>query len=439
MKQNSTPRMHLTGFMLYSPAPHMIMSWVYPEEKMTSGRWYEVSYWTEIAQTLERGCFDMLFFADGWAGGTNQASKRYGIQFPTHDPVELVPYLAAKTDKLAFALTMSTSFYPPYMLARKLSTLDHITEGKIGWNIVSSLSTAEARNFGLESLPEHDERYDRADEFMECVYALWNSWDADAMVMDGERGVFAEPDKIRTINFAGQWYKCQGPLTVVPSPQHRPYLFQAGSSQRGLQFAAAHAECIFAAGAGVEQMRSIEDSLKSRMDDAGRDPAEAKILWGAQPLVAATEQEARDRNREIRARIPLDAKLALVGGHFNIDLSQFDIDTPVTQLNLDVQGTRGMLETYTRSQPDITLRQIADSYLSGSDDSPMVGTPDQVADYMVHLLEEGGGTGFQITPSYYAPHYYADLVEHLVPVLQRRGVLRTEYRGNTLRDYMNSW
>jgi alkanesulfonate monooxygenase SsuD/methylene tetrahydromethanopterin reductase-like flavin-dependent oxidoreductase (luciferase family) len=186
-------------------------------------------------------------------------------------------------------------------------------------------------------------------------------------------------------------------------------------------------------------MRALEDDLKSRMDDLGRNPDDAKILWGAQPLVAPTEQEARARNREIRARIPLDAKLALVGGHFNVDLSQYDIDTPVSRLDLNVQGTRGMLESYTRSNPDITLREIADSYLSGSDDSPMVGTPEQVADYMIHLLEEGGGTGFQITPSYYAPHYYADLVEHLIPVLQKRGVLRTEYHGNTLRDYMNSW
>ena len=415
----------------------MIMSWVYPEDQMRSGRWHEMSYWTDIAQTLERGCFDMFFFADGWGGGTNAASKQYAIQFPTHDPVELVPYLAAKTSKLGFAVTMSTSFYAPYMLARKLATLDHVTEGRIGWNIVCSLSAGEARNFGMDGLPEHDERYDRADEFLDCVHALWESWEPDAMEMDMATGRFADPGKVRKIDFEGKWYRCQGPLNVIPSPQRKPYLFQAGSSDRGLRFAASHAECVFASGAGVEQMRNLEDRLKSHMEDNGRDPNTAKILWGAQPLVAASESEAREKFQAIRARIPLEAKLSLVAGHFNLHLPDIDIDAPVA--HLDVQGTRGMMESYTKTNPKISLREIADSYLSGSDDSPLVSTPDKVADYLIYLMEEGGGTGFQLTPSYYAPAFFNDIVDQLVPVLQKRGVMRTEYQGNTLREYMNTW
>ena len=427
-------QMHLTGFMIYCPAPHMIMSWVYPRERIRH-QWTEIEYWVEIAQTLERGKFDLFFFADGWGGGTNEASVRYAIQFPNSDPLCLVPYLAALTTRLGFGVTMSTTFYPPYMLARKLATLDHITKGRIGWNIVSSISKGEARNFGMNDLPPHDERYDRADEFMEVCYKLWNSWDDDALKMDMENGVFADPSKIHKINHDGQYYRVQGPLTVIPSPQRRPYLFQAGQSERGREFAARHAECIFAAATGTRQMREFSEDIAARAERNGRDPRKVKIIWGAQPLVAETESEARSRQAEIRARIPLEASLALMSGHFNYDLSKLDIDQPVGDLK--VPGTQGMLEAYTKSNPGITLRQIASSYLSGNDGGPMIGTASQVADHLVYLLEEGGGDGFQVTPSYYAPDYFADLNRMLIPELQKRGVFRKEYDGGTLRGRMN--
>lgn len=431
-------KMHLTGFMLYCPAPHMIMSWVYPEDKMDAGKWYDVEYWASVARTLERGKFDMLFFADGWAGGVNAPGIKYAIQFPTQDPTVLVPYLSAVAPKLSYAITMSTTFYEPYMLARKMGTLDHITKGKIGWNIVCSISSGEAKNFGMEELPPHDLRYDRADEFMEVCHKLWNSWEPGALLMDMQNKIFADPEKIHKINHIGKLFKCQGPLTVPPSPQGHPYLFQAGASDRGRQFAAEHAECVFAVGNGVKQMRAFEDDMKTRFDRAGRDPDKLRIIWSAQPIVADSESEARDRLKEIRARIPLEASLALMSGHFNLDLSKFDVDTPVNQLtDLVVTGTKGMFEVYTKTNPAITLREIAGTYLSGSDDNPMAGTSAQIADHMVYLLEEGGGDGFQITPSYYAPHYYRDIVDNLIPVLVKRGVFRDEYEAQTLRDIMN--
>ena len=432
-------KIHLTGFMLYCPAPHMIMSWVYPREKIRS-QWYEIEYWTEIARTLERGCFDMLFFADGLGGGTNRASVRYAIQFPTHDPLTLIPYLAAVTNRLGFAATMSTTFYPPYLLARKLSSIDHISKGRIGWNIVSSIASGEARNFGMDALPPHDERYDRADEFMEVVHRLWRSWDGDALLMDMENGVFADPDKIRKIDFQGKWFKVQGPLAVAPSPQIVPYLFQAGSSDRGREFAARHAECVFGAASGTARMRELVEDIRTRAEKYGRDPATIKFIWSAQPLVADSEQEARTRHAEIRGRIPLEAQLALMSAHFNYDVTKLPLDVPVKDLALRVEGTRGMLESYMRGDPAVTLRRIASTYLSSSDNSPMVGTADQVADYFAYLIEEGGGDGFQITPSYYAPDFYADIVDRLVPVLQRRGMMRTAYGGSTLlRDAMNEF
>lgn len=428
-----TKQMHLSGFMIYCPAPHMIMSWVYPREKIRR-QWYETEYWVEIAQTLERGKLDMFFFADLWIGGMTDASIRYAIQFPIQDPSILVPHMAAHTKKLGFAITMSTTFYPPYMLARMMASLDHVTKGRVGWNIVSSIAQEEAEKFGTD-LPPHDERYDRADEYMDVCYGLWDSWDDDALLMDMENGIFADPKKIHRLDHHGKYYNVQGPLTVIPSPQRRPYLFQAGQSDRGREFAAKHAECIFAAASGVKQMREFCDDIAGRAEANGRDPKSIKIMWGAQPLVAHSESEARDRQLEIRERIPLEASLALMSGHFNCDLSQYDIDKPVC--DLEIMGTQGMLEIYTKADPNVTLRDIAGSYLSGSDEGPMIGTPEHVADNMQYLLEEGGGDGFQITPSYYAPDYFLDLTRDLIPVLQKRGAFRTEYEGNTLRDYLN--
>jgi long-chain alkane monooxygenase len=427
-------QMHLTGFMVYCPAPHMIMSWVYPREKIRH-QWTEIEYWAEIAQTLERGKFDMFFFADGWGGGTNADNIRFAIQFPASDPVCLVPYLAALTKNLGFALTMSTSFYPPYMLARKLATLDHITKGKIGWNIVTSFSPGEARNFGLEKLPSHDERYDIADEYMEVVRALWNSWEDDALLMDMENGVFADPSKIHKINHVGQHYKVQGPLTVIPSPQRYPYLFQAGQSPRGREFAARHAEAIFAVGTSTKQMRAFCEDIAARAERYGRNPQEVKIIWAAQPTVAETYSEALTRQSEIRARIPLEASLSLMSGHFNYHFNMLDIDKPVG--DLQVPGLQSLLQAYKDTNPNVTLREVASSYLIGTDSGPLIGTPSQVADHLVYLLEEGGGDGFQITPSYYAPDFFADLTGMLIPELQKRGVFRKEYTSRSLRAMMN--
>lgn len=426
-------QIHLSAFNHFSPAPHMPLSWIYPREKITH-YWYEPEYWESVVRTLERGRFDMLFFADSLHGGASDDQIRYAIQFPTHDPVSLISYLSGIAKTLGFAVTMSTTFYPPFFLARTLATLDHLTKGRIGWNIVSSHSSGEARNFGMDELPAHDERYDRADEYMEACYALWNSWEDDAVVMDMEGKVFADPAKVHRVDFVGKWYKTQGPFTVIPSPRRRPFLFQAGQSERGKAFAARHAEGIFGAARGTKQMRAYCEDLAVRREALGRDPAEIPIFWAGQPIVAATEAEARDRYAEIRARIPLEASLAQMSMHWGIECSDYDIDLPVT--DLEVPGTRGLFEIYQKSDLKITLRDIAKSYLSGSDKNPLIGTPDQVADAMQYLLEEGGGDGFQISPPYYAPDYYADLVDQLIPVLQKRGIYREDYNGSTLREHL---
>jgi FMN-dependent oxidoreductase (nitrilotriacetate monooxygenase family) len=427
-------QIHLSGFTMFGPAPHMPLSWIYPPEKITH-QWYEPQYWESIAQTLELGGFDMLFLADTLHGGTTPDQIRYAIQFPCHDPVALVTYLSATVKKLAFAVTMSTTFSPVFTLARSLATLDHLTQGRIGWNIVASFATGEALNFGLDELPAHDERYDRADEYLEACYALWNSWEDDAMVMDMEQRIFAHPAKVHTVDFVGRWYKTKGPFTVVPSPSGRPFLFQAGQSDRGKTFAARHADGIFSVARGRGQMRDYCEDIASRAERNGRDPASIPILWAAAPLVAPSEAQARERYDEIRARIPLEASLAQMSAHWDVDLSLHDLDSPVS--DLDVPGIKGLFEIYSKSDPQITLREIAKTYLSGGDKNPFVGTPEQVADAMQHFLEEGGGNGFQITPSYYAPDYFANLVNLLVPVLKKRGAYPKEYRGKTLREYLS--
>ena len=425
---------HLTGFMIYCPAPHTPLSWVYPPEKIRS-HWYEMSYWDEIARTLEEGKFDAFFFADAWGAGRD-AHIRYALQFPAQDPVVLVPRLAALTRHLGFAVTMSTTFYPPFMLARKLSTLDHVTEGRIGWNIVTSLNRGEARNFGMDEMPPHDERYDRADEYLDLVNQLWESWEPDAMKMDMETKTFADPEKIHRINFEGKWYRCAGPLTVAPSPQGKPVLFQAGASARGREFAARWSECVFGAGNGPQEMREFCDDVRARADRAGRDPRKLKFVWTAGPIVARTEAEARERQAEIVDRIPVEAGIATMSGHFNLDLSTFPLETKMSELPT-VQGTQGMLERYRAGGNDPTLREVAGRYLNMASDSRMVGTASQIADVMQGMIEEGDGNGFQVTPQYYAPDYYRDIVDMLVPELQKRGLIRKEYNGRTLRDNLD--
>jgi FMN-dependent oxidoreductase (nitrilotriacetate monooxygenase family) len=426
---------HLSAFMLFAPAPHTPLSWIYRSDKKLH-RWHESAYWKSVSRTLERGHFDMLFLADSLGGGRTQDQIRYAIQFPCHDPVALVTYLSAIVERLGFAVTMSTTFYPPFLLARTLATLDHLTEGRIGWNIVSSISSVEARNFGRAELPEHDTRYDIADEYMDACYALWDSWDDDAVVMDMDEKIFADPAKVHRAAFNGKFYQTEGPFTVIPSPRRRPYLFQAGQSDRGRAFAARHAQGVFSAARGTEQMRAFTDDIADRLENEGRDPASVPIFWAAQPIVADTSAEAYERFQEIRERIPFEASIAQMSAHWDVDLSGADLDAPTTDLN--IPGTRGLFEMYQKRDPMISLREIAKTYMAGSEKSPFVGTPAQVADAMEHFLDAGGGHGFQMSPPYYAPDYYADLVDLLIPELQSRGIYRDQYSAQTLAGHLKN-
>ena len=432
-------QMHLSGFMIHCPAPHTQLSWIH-DEKDATHQWHEVGYWQSIGQTLERGKFDMFFFADQLAAyevykGSMDPVLKYAVQFPIHDPVVLVPAISAVTEKLGFTVTMSTTFYQPYMLARKLSTLDHITGGRIGWNIVTSFHLNEMTNMGLTELVPHDQRYARAEEFLQVCKRLWGSWEPDAVVMDMERGIFADPDKVHKIDFEGKWFSCTGPSCVMPSPQGQPFLVQAGASEQGREFAARHAECIFGLQLTPESMRKFADDIGKRAKKYGRDPDAVKILWGMIPIVGRTAQEAAEKERMVLERVPLEASLTLLSAHLGLDLSTFDLDAPVQEM--EIPGIQGILGAFTNMPgKPITLREAVDRYGAGVAMPHIVGTPDQVADRLEQLLTEGGGHGFLFSPAYYAPLYFRDIVDLLIPVLQERGLFRKDYAGSTLREHL---
>lgn len=424
--------MHLNAFMLYCAGPATRLSWVYPEEKIRH-QWWEMSYWEEIATTLEAGSFDALFFADNIGGyGNDEVSIRSGMHFPLLDPTVLVPRLAAGTDRLGFVVTMSTTFSSPYQLARTMQTLDHVTEGRIAWNIVTSVNPHEGDNVGVP-LPPHDARYERAHEFMDAVYALWDSFEPDALVMDHDNGVLTDPARVHRVDFEGRWHRSAGPLSVMPGPQGRPVLAQAGASDAGRAFAARHAEMIFAPAGTDEQRRETVADLRSRASDAGRDPYDLKIVFTHGPMVAETRAEAEAIQGEVLARPGYDLDVAALRSTAGFDLSTLTPDTRLSAILDRVTGMRGPFEAAV-GDDDPTIAEFAARFRNMAADSRFVGTASDVADELEHLIDATDADGFQFAPTYYAPDYFRTMADHLVPELQRRGRVRTGYAGNTLRE-----
>lgn len=425
-------QMHLNAFVLFCPAPVTRLSWVYPPDRIRH-QWWEMGFWEEIAATLERGSFDALFFADNMGGyGNDDDSIRYGMHFPLLDPTVLVPRLAATTEHLGYVVTMSTTFTPPYHLARVMQTLDHVTEGRIGWNIVTSTNPHEGDNLGI-ALPAHDERYERAHEYMDVVQALWASFEPDAIVMDHERRVMTDPDKVHRIDFEGRWHTSAGPLSVMPGPQGRPVLAQAGASDAGISFAAKHAEMVFAPGATDRQRRDMVADLRTRASDQGRDPYDLKILFTHGPIIAESADAAIAMQEEILARPGYDADIAALRPPAGFDLSGRPPETPLSEILPMVTGMRGPFEKAVEDD-DPTLAEFARRFRNLAADGRFVGTAPDVADALEALQDATDCDGFQFAPTYYPPDCFATIVDQLVPELQRRGRVRTGYSGSTLRE-----
>jgi FMN-dependent oxidoreductase (nitrilotriacetate monooxygenase family) len=330
---------------------------------------------------------------------------------------------------------MSTLAYPPFLLARLACTTDHITGGRFGWNIVTSGENAAAQNFGLDRLPEHDLRYEMADEYMEVVNQRFPSWDQHAVVMDRATATYADGRKVRPVNFVGKYYKCRGPLNTAPSPQGRPSYFQAGGSPRGRDFAARHADTVIATAIGVKAMKQFRDDVRARAARFGRNPDEVKILYQLAPVLGETEAAAQAANeRGLSSRRHIEQRLALVSALTDIDFSQFDLDKPLPPLTTNGEST--VLARFTQQGSNKPLRQLVREEGKGGID--LVGTPDQVAERMGEVMAEVGGDGFLIKHPFHQINrrYIYEVTEGLVPALQRRGLVRTEYSQPTLRQML---
>jgi FMN-dependent oxidoreductase (nitrilotriacetate monooxygenase family) len=426
-----------------SPSAHSVGGWRHPRSYQDAN-WDQPAYWQHVAKTLERGCFDMLFFGDSLQlhddrGGSPDTTIKYAIQFPRLDPMPFIPLMAEATRHIGFGVTASTGFHEPYHFARLIATLDLITGGRVGWNIVAGYGQAEARRIGLSEARGHDERYARAEEFTTLCCRLWGSIKPEAIVADRKTGIFADPARIEKFVHHGTFFHSEGPLSVPPSPQGRPVLIQAGASAEGLAFAARHAEVHFAVRGSIDGMRAHVKSFDAALNAAGRKRADAKVLWSAAVFVGETEAEARRREAEVLDNVPLEAGLTLLGGHLGADLANVPLDEPVRNLDPEkIKGAKGLFAMLAADfGADFTLRDAARIDGAGLSGLRIVGSPKQVADRMEELIDQGGGDGFMFRP-HTLPGSFEDFVDLVVPELQRRGRVRRSYGARTMRDTLFS-
>jgi len=419
----------------------------------TAGNWSETfshggspwdgKFFVEFAQAMERACFDYMILEDtlmvseAW-GGTAEMSLSQALQVPKHDPVPLAAMIAAATSRLGIVATMSTLAWPPFMLARVSTTIDHIAGGRFGWNIVTSGEDAAAQNFGLDKLPPRERRYAMADEYMDLVYQLFDSWEPGAVVMDHERGIYGDWCKVHPIHFEGEFFKCRGPLNTVPSPQRRPTFVQAGGSPRGRAFAAKHADSIIATANHVEGLRQYRDEVRGHAAAAGRNPDDIKVLYLVYPILGETTAEAKAKHqRMVTAPGFIEAALASVGSITDIDFSQFDLDAPLPHITTN--GEQGSLDKFAQWGSGKTLRQLAsERFDSGLN---LIGSPDDVAERMAEAIEAIGGDGFLISTPFQriSRRFINEVCEGLVPALQRRGLVRETYTRTTLRETLKEF
>ena len=431
-------RFHLGWFMNFTPD-----EWDAP--LASNGASLDGSFYIDMAKSMERACFDYIMIEDTLMisdayGGTTEAYLKNAIKGPQHDPAPLAALIGANTSRLGVVATLSTMGYPPFLLARLCSTLDHICHGRFGWNIVTSGEDYAAMNFGLDELPPRQERYDIADEYVELCLKLWGSWKPDAVVRDHATHTFTDFNKVAPVHHVGKYFKCRGPLNTAPCPQGRPTFVQAGGSPRGRKFAAETADLIIAWASSVPSMISYRDSVRAFAAEAGRNPDDIKVLFLISPMVAATEKEAIDKVRAItESPNYFEKALAMISAITDIDFAQFDLDEELPPLTTN--GEQGSLDAFAQWGSGKTLRQLAIDQISRGI-SGLVGTPDQVASRMGEIMEEVGGDGFLITrpnTTLISREYINSICEGLVPALQRRGLTRTEYTKTMLRDTLREF
>lgn len=388
--------------------------------------------WVDLARILEKGLFDGLFLADVvgaydiYKGGPETAIRE-AMQIPVNDPTLLIPTMAHATENLCFAFTGSILAEHPFNFARRASTLDHLTDGRVAWNIVTSYLPSAARNLGYADLPRHDDRYDRGDDYLEVLYKLWEaSWDDDAVVRDRENGIYADPAKVHRIDHKGPYYDVPGPHLCEPSIQRTPLLFQAGSSERGREFAARHAECIFVISAGRD---NVGADIRARAAKYGRAPDDIKVCLAVSVVIGGTEAEANAKAEDLRRTLSLEGGLAHMSGNVGVDLADIDPDRPIG--DYDFNAVTGFLKSFAAAEPNkaLTFGDIARRQMSGQ---WLVGSPEQIADAF-EAYAANGVDGFNLL---YAttPGTFVDFIDGVAPILQKRGLMQTAYQPGSFRE-----
>lgn len=406
--------------------------WTHPRDRSTE--FNTIAYWTDLAKTLERGLFDGVFIADivgtyDVYGGGLDLTLNESIQLPVHDPMLLVSAMAAVTKHLGFGVTVNPTTEHPYLLARRFGTLDHLTEGRIGWNIVTGYLDSAARAIGLPQQLKHDDRYDRADEFLEVFYQLLEgSWQDGAVKADKAARIYADPQAVRPVKHQGRHYQVHGVGLTAPSRQRTPVLYQAGTSERGLRFAARHAEAVFLSGNRPALVKESVNALRQAAVDASRRPQDIKIVLGVTVVPGATAAEAQDKHEDYRRHANPEAGLAHFSASTGIDFAKFDLDEPIPYGPTDsIQSA-----VATAKRLGFTRRQLLEQYTLGGRYPAIVGDAVQVADELQRWVDETGVDGFNLTRTV-VPESFEDFIDIVVPELQHRGLHKTAYTPGSLR------
>lgn len=420
-------QLHLNAFIM--PNGHHEAAWRHPST--SPERALTLQHYVDIARTAERGLLDSVFLADGVALSGNVRHNSHSA----FEPLTLLSALAASTEHVGLIATASTTYNHPYSLARAFASLDHLSGGRAGWNIVTSGSKEEAGNFGIER-PDHSRRYERAQEFLEVVTALWDSFGDGAVLADKESGLYADTERIRAVDHHGEFFDVAGPLNLLRPVQGYPLLVQAGSSETGKAYAAKYAEAVFTAQQTLEGGIDFYEDLKRRLSQHGRSRSELLVLPGISPVIGSTQEEAERLEAEINAGIVPAYGLVQLSSMLDIELTEEHLDQPLPPIERITQGnqSRFTLVTELARREDLTVRQLIERLAGGRGHRVLAGTPEQIADDLELWFTSGAADGFNIMPPTY-PQGLEVFVDTVVPILQERGLFRTEYTGTTLRDH----
>ncbi|MBQ7804441.1 NtaA/DmoA family FMN-dependent monooxygenase [Rhodococcus sp. (in: high G+C Gram-positive bacteria)] len=420
-------------------------AWALDTRKSIGSKWFDGSYHVDLAKKLEAAKLDFILFEDTTVvadkfGESMEMDLKHAVTAPKHDPLPLLPLMAYETSNIGLISTASTTFYEPFVLARLFSTLDSLTGGRVGWNIVTSSEINAAKNIGLDALPPHAERYAIADEYVELAVKLWESWEEGSLVADEESGVYIDHTKVHTVDHVGKYFKSRGPLNTLRSPQARPFLSQAGASDRGRSFAAKNAEMVIGLTAGgLDEMKELRKDIRGRAESFGRNPDDIKIIYLANGLeFPGSEPKVDEATKARMEQAAFEYLITMGASTMDVDFSKYDLDGPMDQTMTGGGHTSALDFVKQAGAQGATLRQVFSGGMRAEGGLDLTGTPEEIAEKMADAMNEVGGDGFLLEGGDLAGSI--DVVTgELVPALQRLGAVRSEYRGITLRDNMREF